>query len=85
MTVPVLLVLAVVLAVWVRGRLVASERSRVELEAFRASLDLPPDRCQIIDVGPAQSWRTRRTIPAFATVHGSARPARAPRPVEVQR
>ncbi len=79
----ILFVLA--LAVWVGGRLVAAERSRVELEAFRASLGLPADRCRIADVDPLQAWRTRRAIPTFATVYRSLRPIGATERVEVRR
>lgn len=76
----VALVLTAAAVVWVRGRLAAAEAARVELEAFRVSVGLPPDRARIIDIGPLGGWRTRRSVPSFRTVHASA----AARPVPAE-
>lgn len=67
-------VLAVLVAVWVQGRLAVAEVRRVELEAFRASLGLPADRFRIVDEGLVAGWLTRRAVPPFTTAHTLSRP-----------
>ncbi len=57
----------------IRGRLTAAERTRVELEAFRAALGIPEDRFRVVDVG--LGWSLARALrpwarpPRFADVH----------------
>lgn len=74
-TIVLVLTLAAVVAVWVRGRLAAAEARRVELEAFRVSLGLPAGRFRVVDDNPVQAWRERRGVRSFATASAAPRPA----------
>lgn len=74
MITPTAVVLAVVLLLlraWVRSRLAAAERQRVELEVFRAQLGVPAGRFRVVDVGLAESLVrvARPRLPRFEDAH----------------
>jgi hypothetical protein len=75
MTLPILVILAAVLALglWIRVRLAAARRQLEELEAFRAELGIPHGRFRVVDVGLGESLsrvlRPWSKPPRFADVH----------------
>lgn len=71
---PALLVALVVVAgfMWVRARLAAADRARVDLEVFRVGLGVPAARLRVVDIGLVDGLLDllpARRVPLFARVH----------------